>query len=208
MKFASIAERILSSAEELFFRFGFTKTTAEDIARESSVSKRTLYKYYRSKDHILQALISKKTQELSTELNKIIGSGVDFQEKLHSAMTVTTKALSKVSRPFIDDIQRNVPDVWQQLSKYRRDIVTTVFVSLLDEGLHTGYVKKKINRSVAVLVMLSVMDNLINASVDKTLPSDLSSKIPQNIDHIFDDIITIINNGILNDSTAFNKKTD
>ena len=107
-----------------------------------------------------------------------------------------------------NDIQRNVPDVWQQLSKYRRDIVTTVFVSLLDEGLHTGYVKKKINRSVAVLVMLSVMDNLINASVDKTLPSDLSSKIPQNIDHIFDDIITIINNGILNDSTAFNKKTD
>ncbi len=206
MEFKEIEERILQTAEELFFRVGFTKTTAEDIARESSVSKRTLYKYYRSKRHILQAIINKNAQELSSELYKIINSDSNFPDKLHTALTVTTKVLSKISRQFIDDIQRNVPEVWQQLSNYRRDMVNTVFVSLMDEGIKAGYVKKKINRGIAVMVMLSVMDNLINTSIDKLVPSELSGNIPKNIDYIFDEIINIIYNGILNNPTILNKQ--
>jgi len=205
MEISSIDNRILISAEELFFRYGFSKTTAEDIAREASVSKRTIYKYYRGKIHILQELLSKKTGYLTTELNKIISSDGSFPEKQHKAMSVITKVLSKVSKHFIDDIQRNVPDVWKQLSEYRKDIVNTIFINLLDEGIKAGYVKKKINRGVAVLVMLSVMDNLINASVEKTLPSDLSSLIPHSIDKIFDEIITIINDGILNSQIISSK---
>lgn len=201
----SIAERILASAEELFFRFNYTKTTSDDISREASVSKRTLYKYYRSKRHILQTLVNNRIEALSIELKEIIKSEVDFPEKIHSAMSVTMDHLSRISRPFIEDLQRNVPEVWQQLSDYRNDMVNTVFVSLLDEGIKTGYVNKEINRSVAVLVMLSVLDNLINASVDKALPSDLSQTVPQNIDNIFDEIINIIFNGIMYSSTVLKK---
>ncbi len=195
-------KRVLSSAEELFFHFGYSKTTVDEIAKKACISKRTLYKYYRSKEDILRDYLNKKTDFLTKELNLIANSDDSFPEKMHSALTLTTKTLSTVSRHFIEDIQTNAPNLWQKLSEYRKKMVNTVFVKLLDDGIKTGYVRKNINRSVVVMVMLSVMDNLINATVDKTLPDYMHGNIPKSIDSIFYEIIAIIQNGILNDKNV------
>ncbi len=205
MKIKAIEQRIIIKAEELFFKFGYTKTTTEDIAREASVSKRTLYKYFRSKSHILETLIIKLTTIMTNELNRIIQSKSSFPEKLHDALIVERQILSKVSRHFIEDIQRNVPEVWNELSEFRKDIVNTVFANLLEEGISAGYVNKNINRGIAVLVMISVTDLIINSSIEKTLPSNLSALIPQGIDNIFEEIINIIYNGILDKPITYNK---
>lgn len=205
MEIKAIEERILSSAEELFFSFGYTKTTTEDIAREASVSKRTLYKYFKSKTHILEVMVNKLTNILATELNKIIQSDASFPEKMHDALIVERQILSKVSKHFIEDIQRNVPEIWQELSEFRKDMVNTIFANLLEEGINTGYVNKNINRGIVVLIMISVTDVIINTSIEKTLPSNLSTLIPHGIDNIFEEIIHIIYNGILNEPIVYNK---
>ncbi len=200
MEQTAINERILTSAEELFYRFGYSKTTAEDIARESSVSKRTLYKYYHSKNNLLEVLINNKMQTINKELNDIMSSDDLFPAKLHNSIAATTKVLSKISQHFFYDLKRNVPKVWQKILEYRKEIITTNFLSLLNEGIRTGYVRKNINRGTAVLIMISIIDNIINASAEEILPPNLLATIPQKTDKIFDEAINIIINGIFNDT--------
>lgn len=50
-------EDILNGARELFERFGFKKTTMEDIARQVGKSKSALYYYYKTKEEIFEAVI-------------------------------------------------------------------------------------------------------------------------------------------------------
>jgi len=52
-------ERILKSAEKLFARFGFRKTTMNEIARDVRMGKSTLYYYFKSKENVLEAVIIK-----------------------------------------------------------------------------------------------------------------------------------------------------
>jgi len=66
-------EEILNSARELFERFGFKKTTMEDIARQVGKSKSALYYYYKTKEEIFEAVILQDiegTQLLADEATK------------------------------------------------------------------------------------------------------------------------------------------
>jgi len=61
-------EHILRAAQEVFARFGFKKTTMEDVARAARIAKATLYYYFKSKESILQELIYKEGEELRRRL--------------------------------------------------------------------------------------------------------------------------------------------
>lgn len=50
-------QRILEAAGRLSLRYGFDKTTVDDIAREAGISKGAIYLHYASKDDLLEALI-------------------------------------------------------------------------------------------------------------------------------------------------------
>lgn len=57
-------DEILESAQKLFAKKGFFKTTIQDIARESEFAIATLYNFFKSKEDLYSALIERKTENL------------------------------------------------------------------------------------------------------------------------------------------------
>jgi AcrR family transcriptional regulator len=57
-------QRVLNTAGRLIERFGFDKTTMEEIAREAGVSKGALYLEWASKDELLDALLAHEMKRL------------------------------------------------------------------------------------------------------------------------------------------------
>jgi AcrR family transcriptional regulator len=55
---------ILASAEQVFQKWGFNKTTMDDIAEAAGRSKASLYYYYKDKDEILNIIISGYINEI------------------------------------------------------------------------------------------------------------------------------------------------
>ncbi len=54
--------RILDVAGDLFVRYGYDKTTVDDIAHQVGVSKGTIYQHFESKDELLENLIIRELQ--------------------------------------------------------------------------------------------------------------------------------------------------
>jgi AcrR family transcriptional regulator len=63
-----IREEILLGARDLFERFGFKKTTMEDIARQIGKSKSALYYYYKTKEEIFEAVV---LNDIETTQNQV-----------------------------------------------------------------------------------------------------------------------------------------
>jgi AcrR family transcriptional regulator len=74
-------DEILNGARELFERFGFKKTTMEDIARQVGKSKSALYYYYKTKEEIFEAVI----------LNDIATSQAQVAEKVKQEASATSQ---------------------------------------------------------------------------------------------------------------------
>lgn len=67
-----VKNTILEIALKLFQRFGYQKTTVEEIAREAQIGKGTVYLHFTSKEEILLTLIQNHHQATIEEWIKIV----------------------------------------------------------------------------------------------------------------------------------------
>src|SRR4029453_5310741 len=61
-------QRILNTATDLFYREGINATGVERLATESSVSKRTLYQHFPSKEAVVEAYLRSITPRVANPL--------------------------------------------------------------------------------------------------------------------------------------------
>ncbi len=75
-------ENILKIAREIFSKYGYKKTTLDDIANAVRKGKSSLYYYFESKEDLFQAVITKEANILAHELEIVINRNTDPVEKL------------------------------------------------------------------------------------------------------------------------------
>jgi len=75
-------ENILKIAREIFSKYGFKKTTLDDIANAVRKGKSSLYYYFNSKEDLFQAVIMKEVEILAHELEIVINRNTDPVDKL------------------------------------------------------------------------------------------------------------------------------
>src|SRR4051794_23446682 len=68
---AEIEDRMLDATEAMLARFGYSKMTMDDIAREAGVGRRTLYLHFESKEAIALSSIDRIVEQLLCELDRI-----------------------------------------------------------------------------------------------------------------------------------------
>lgn len=75
-------ENILKIAREIFSKYGYKKTTLDDIANAVRKGKSSLYYYFKSKEDLFQAVIMKEVEILGYELEIVINRNTDPVDKL------------------------------------------------------------------------------------------------------------------------------
>jgi len=75
-------ETILKIARDIFSKYGFKKTTLDDIANAVRKGKSSLYYYFNSKEDLFQAVIMKEVEILAHELEIVINRNTDPVDKL------------------------------------------------------------------------------------------------------------------------------
>lgn len=64
------AERILDAAAALILRWGYSKTTLDDIARQARVSKGTIYQHWKTRDELLAALLARERLKVGEDIRR------------------------------------------------------------------------------------------------------------------------------------------
>ncbi len=68
------ADRILDAAGELMLRWGYNKTTIDDIARYAGVAKGTIYLHWKTREDLFTALMKREYIRLAEDLQRRIAS--------------------------------------------------------------------------------------------------------------------------------------
>ena len=90
-------ESILSAAQVQFGQYGFRRTSMEDIARETGVSRASLYSYFENKEEIFRSVVS-SLHERSLADAECRLKGAD-EEHADLAARVTAALMARI-RPF------------------------------------------------------------------------------------------------------------
>ncbi len=86
--------RVLDAATRLFSRYGFKKTSMEEVAREGGVAKATLYAHYPHKEALFQAVSEKVAADM------IAASAAAAERAPEPALAVAASLRAKFERMY------------------------------------------------------------------------------------------------------------
>jgi len=93
----SKAELIVDVAQRLFAKYGFKKTTIDEIAHSAHIAKGSIYYYFDSKEDIFRAVLDKENRLWSQKVREVINRASTPQEKLRAYLVTRMKYLSKLT---------------------------------------------------------------------------------------------------------------
>ncbi len=82
-------ESILAAAEVQFSRYGFRRTSMEDIAKETGVSRASLYSYFENKEEIFRSLTEHLHEQSLQDAERCLkegGSDRDIADRVGAAL--------------------------------------------------------------------------------------------------------------------------
>lgn len=136
-------ERILSAATELFSRWGYSKTSLDEVARSARIAKATIYYYFPSKEQLFIAAISSKAEEFFTKLNEDIDSARNFEDKLSCFLRLPMVYIFE-NMPILIEAMHQIPtDYLENLEERRkdyRDRMNALLAGIMDYGQELGII--------------------------------------------------------------------
>lgn len=102
-------ERILDAATTLLVRWGYRKTTIDDVAREAGVGKGTIYLHWKDKNELFRAAIWREQQRYGEEIQRRIAA--DPEGGLLHRITIHGM-LATLNNPLMAAIIRGKSDIF------------------------------------------------------------------------------------------------
>ena len=117
----------------------------DDIAAELAMSKKTLYAHFRSKSELVQAVVADKRRSIEEDLKQISSeSSSDFSAAIKQFLAKMQHHLEEIHPPFMRDIQREAPEIFELVEIYRRDLIHRYLSNILAQGRRAGIIRKDI----------------------------------------------------------------
>ncbi|HEY1363984.1 MAG TPA: TetR/AcrR family transcriptional regulator [Xanthobacteraceae bacterium] len=152
-------EQIMATAEALFRRLGFTKTTVADIAAELRMSPANIYRFFPSKNAIVEAICRRCLGEVEEKAWTVARSKTTAAQRLerlileilayHKENSVTEHRVNEL-------VVAAIEQSWNTIRAHK-DVMRNVVELILRDGIEAGEFERVDPRATAELIMRSTV---------------------------------------------------
>ncbi len=93
-------KRILDGARDLFCRYGYKKTSIDEIAESAGFGKGTIYNYFKNKEDLFLHSSKAIQKEMQIELNQILDNLQRADDKLIHVVLHMIRFIRKISKEY------------------------------------------------------------------------------------------------------------
>ena len=159
-------EAIIQAAEKLFFTKGMNNSTMDDVARESELSKGTLYLYFRNKDELNYAICMKGFEILARKLKRAIHknqTGADNLLSLARAYVRFSKAYNNYFKIIILFESSKTEKIVEEMKNriLSPGFPLMLIVSVIEQGKKDGTIRKDIGSAELAIILWSQMTGIL-----------------------------------------------
>ncbi|MBE9463736.1 TetR/AcrR family transcriptional regulator [Dyadobacter subterraneus] len=157
VKQQSIKNNIVAKSLNLFTAYGIKAVRTEDIALQSGISKRTLYAYYKSKEHLVQDVILFQIDLVKSQSDRIRIEHPSTIEEFVALWNCVSGVIHVSNPNFSRDLSRQYPQAWIVLTDFESEFRTDFLVGNLRKGIAQKVYRQDIDVEIISLLWLKVM---------------------------------------------------
>ena len=131
---------VIQAAKSIFARYGFKKTTMDEIAKATHLAKSSIYHYFRSKEEIFEAILEQEMQTLMADVRQAVMAENSPPEKLRAFFRSRLHAIQNATNfysVFIDEYFEHYTYIEGLRKSF--DAQEMKFVAgILEDGINAG----------------------------------------------------------------------
>jgi AcrR family transcriptional regulator len=152
-----VRERILAAAYACIARYGIAKTTVEDVARESGLSRASIYRTFPGgRDELIREVVAWEIGRFFAELAHSVADATGFEEVVEAALLRAHKAIREhevLQKLLMSEPERLLPAINVETSRFVPLIAAFAEPYLAHETLRPGIDRREAADYVARMVV-------------------------------------------------------
>lgn len=135
MEAEKVKETIKKAARELFRRYGYKKTSVNEIARRAKLAKATIYKYFDSKETVLHAILMDYIRDSVDELLAKYNKKADLETYLGDTILRVSRLTYAICNEFLGwDFIRESANTQEYLKTLSDDLELLLISSFINNA--------------------------------------------------------------------------
>jgi AcrR family transcriptional regulator len=159
-----LRQKIMQVFRESAEEKGLRETLMLDVANKLKISKKTIYKFFASKDEMIWELVRGITTDIGSLIRQTRHKGETPLEKpLENLIGIharVSRYILNISPQLLLDIQTDYPELWGEIEKCR-ERNSEIFREIIESGIGSG-VFKPVNVTVAVRIIAASISGVVN----------------------------------------------
>lgn len=182
--------KILNGSHELFTRFGVRSITMDDIAKHLSISKKTIYQYFKDKSDLVVSVSRMHLEQEREEIQSIKAHTSNAIETLiEESMCMRTK-MSDLNPSLIYDLQKYHPEAWDLYLESKEAVYIRSLQETLKSGIEEGYFRDDIDTEILAVLRVEQIEMALDNRAYPRHKFDFQDVLQQLFDHFLNGLVS------------------
>jgi AcrR family transcriptional regulator len=137
----------------LYLQNGLKQYSMDDVASHLGISKATLYKYYASRQEILEDILADKLEQLSVFKAHLLDLSIPYEERYFKAVKAASMLMAGISNQFLAEVKESDRELWRRIKAFQADALEAVRL-FYEQGIQEGILH---DANPAILTMIDKM---------------------------------------------------
>ncbi len=135
---ADIKDKIIEGATQCFIRYGYSKTTLDDIGKSVGLKKNSLYHYFKNKEEIFFAVLNNELARNASERKQLVEQETGIKNQILAYMNVRLQSCnqSTILHSILTEIWNAQHPLFDRVFELLREKETRFLESLFITAYH------------------------------------------------------------------------
>ena len=157
-----LPDRILHTADDLFRKYGVRSVTMDDLAKQLSISKKTLYQYYTDKDALVHKITDDTIRRVDRDMEMIRTESDNALDECVRILQYMRGLLQSFQPTFLYDLEKYYPKAYKVFADYRERNMKNSILFNIRRGIKEGLYRKEVNPEIVARLRLMQIEACMN----------------------------------------------
>lgn len=170
--------------------YGIRSITMDDLSKELSISKKTIYQHFKDKDEIVYLTTRMALEHEQKSLNEIQQRSKNSIDELILITRFMREHIIKINPSVLFDIKKYYRSAWQLYLTFKEDVFTDAVRASLKRGIAEGYFRSALDVDILAVLRLEMIQLTFDDNVFPRVKYDFREVQMQIFDHFIHGILT------------------
>ena len=156
---------LVEGAMSIFMRFGIKSVNMDDISKQLSISKKTLYQFFSDKEDLLARALELHMTTEESNIKEITARKLSAIDEMFEIMHWVLGILNKVHPAVQYDLEKYHPQLALKMKQHRAEIVNNCILKNLLKGQKEGTYRKDFNPKIITRLYLIRVESFLDPAI-------------------------------------------